>query len=226
MKFLQQLLAFLVTLAVVALEEEVTLKGEVTLKEQDILGTYKAVGSGRHDYDEIHFGKNEALIKKKKGRNTGSNLVMGHWYTSGKEAVILEGKPGTEDQEIHFKFITKDTIVYHRTTFVRVTEPTDLDTLAMVGYGHYVADNKSSKFKKVIFTEGKMTMEYEVKGDPVYKHGDWKVKTFTINTINGVLIDEASNKEIQVRIVKESEKKLRINRELFTLEEIKDETSQ
>ncbi|KAJ9071184.1 hypothetical protein DSO57_1039529 [Entomophthora muscae] len=230
MKLIHQLPAFLFTAAA------------VVWKEKDLIGTFKAVGPGRHELAEIHFGLNEVLIKRKEGSNVGSNVIMGHWYTSGEEAVIWEGKPGSEDQKariedptkdpskvpkmdptkvhnkIHLEVNTVDTITYHCTTFVRTKKPTDLDTLAMVRYGRYVASASKSTISRAVFTEGEMALVYNPKLKTPDKYGKWEVKVFDKDSVDGILTDEKTQEKVKVHIEKQSENKLEINGELLTLE--------
>ncbi|KAJ9083704.1 hypothetical protein DSO57_1032076 [Entomophthora muscae] len=211
-------------------------------KEEDLIGTFKAVGPGRHEFAEIHFGLNEVLIKRKEGSNVGSNVIMGHWYTSGEEAVIWEGKPGSKDQKarienltkdpskvpkmyptkvdnkLHLEVNTVDTITYHCTTFVRAKKPTDLDTLAMVRYGRYVASASKSTISRAVFTEGKMALVYNPELQTPNKHGKWEVKVFDKDSVDGILTVKKSQEEVKVHIEKVSENIITINCERLTLD--------
>lgn len=200
MKFVQQLLALSLALAVAAWQSA------------DLIGTFRAVGGGRHAFAEIHFGEKECFVKLNKSSNTGSNLFTGHWYTHGQKA-ILRGSADSEDKRIQFRFVSKDCIFYGNTEFRRVRGPSCLDTLAMVGHGYYRAANESSHFKRVLFTEGRMTL-YKKK---TY-HGRWSVSTFSETSVTGRLHVENSKRVIPIIIKRISASSLKINHRRFTKE--------
>ncbi|KAJ9080301.1 hypothetical protein DSO57_1026459 [Entomophthora muscae] len=212
MKLLNQLPAFLFTAMA------------VVLKKKDLMGTYEAAKPGRDGFSVIHFGEDQVLIKKKKGGNVGSNLLMGAWYVPEEEDSINESLYGsfnsTNSVKVHTKHYKEgspiNTIIYNGTEFVRAKGSTSLDTLAMVHNRICVPIAANSTIYRVIFHGTGFIIEYTQERIKT-KLSDWEVKDFTKDSFNGILTILESQKKEKFRIEKQSEKNIKINGELFKI---------
>ncbi|KAJ9067768.1 hypothetical protein DSO57_1035890 [Entomophthora muscae] len=175
----------------------------------DLLGTYVSVDGGCQDANELHFGDKEVFVKRYCKEGQENQLIRGHWYRSN-DTSILEGEPKLADLAVSVQF-TPDYIIYGNTKLRRATQPTLIDTLAMVGYGYYAAKDSNSNLKRVVFTEGEMSMFF----DGYIHSGPWAVTEFTPTQVSGTLSLKTEN--IPIAITKISPTSLRINEVEFDL---------
>lgn len=116
----------------------VYVSGVVCWDYSQIIGTFVSKGTGCQDASHVYFGQKDVFIKRYCQAGVRDQLYFGRWYRSGNSR-MLQGLPGKEDEEMPFNYTDTDHIRYGNSELSRTSEPTPLDTLAMVGFGCYVS---------------------------------------------------------------------------------------